>query len=144
MKKRVQNYDFQEVLGSGQFGNVYRAVNTTDGKTYAIKQVSRNSFVQNPRLSDFSNNEQLALQKIDNKNVVKLYEILETVNNVYFVYEYCNQGTLDDLLTLRGYLPENEVLNILNQILHGMQSLIQLNIMHRDLKPQVIKYYIYF
>jgi serine/threonine protein kinase len=31
--------------------------------------------------------------------------MLKTVNNFYFVYEYCNGGTLEKLLKERGALP---------------------------------------
>lgn len=38
----------------------------------------------------------------------KIYECLETQNNIYIVLEFCNQGTLMDKLKKQKKLPENE------------------------------------
>jgi serine/threonine protein kinase len=34
----------------------------------------------------------------DSEFIVKYYEMLKTKNNYYFVYEYCNGGTLLDAI----------------------------------------------
>jgi hypothetical protein len=34
------------------------------------------------------------------------YEIIRTTNNCYFVYEYCEGGTLDDLMKKKIKIPE--------------------------------------
>ena len=38
--------------------------------------------------------------------------MLRTSNNVYMVYEFCNGGTLEELIKSKKYLSENESLNI--------------------------------
>lgn len=61
--------------------------------------------------------------------------MLKTVNNFYFVYEYCNGGTLEKLLKERGALPEKTALAFYAQIVEALRVLNKHNIMHRDLKP---------
>ncbi len=53
---------------------------------------------KNPKLSNFVENEVKILTQIENEYVVKLYDVLRTSNNLYFVYEFCEGGTLEDLL----------------------------------------------
>ena len=62
--------------------------------------------------------------------------MLKTVNNFYFVYEFCNGGTLEKQLKERGTLPEKTALNYFSQIVSAFKILNKHNIMHRDLKPE--------
>ncbi len=64
--------------------------------------------------------------------------MLKTTNNFYFVYEYCNGGTLDVLIKREGAFPEKKALEYLRQILEAFRILSKHNIMHRDLKPDNI------
>ena len=66
---------------------------------------------------------------------MKFIEILKTANNYYFVYEFCNGGTLEKMLHTHGRLPEKKALIYLRDLLSAFKSLSQMNIMHRDLKP---------
>ncbi len=66
--------------------------------------------------------------------------MLKTTNNFYFIYEYCNGGTLDQRLQKKRDvgLGERESLLIFSQLLQAFQTLNKYNIMHRDLKPDNI------
>ena len=43
--------------------------------------------------------------------------MLKTSNNFYFVYDYCNGGTLEHKLKHDNHLPEKEALKIFRQLL---------------------------
>ena len=64
--------------------------------------------------------------------------MLGTQNNYYFVYEFCNGGTLDKLLKKEGKLQEAKAMSIFRQILDAFKVLHKSRIMHRDLKPDNI------
>ncbi len=64
--------------------------------------------------------------------------MLRTTHNVYLVYEFCNGGTLEELIKKKKMLSENESLLIFKQILHAFKELFSENILHRDLKPSNI------
>ena len=61
--------------------------------------------------------------------------MLKTANNFYFVYEYCNGGTLDKMMQKEGPLPEKRALFFFKQIVEAFKILSRSNIMHRDIKP---------
>ena len=61
----------------------------------AAKVINVKKFKENPKLEECTLNEIEVLSKIDCPYIVKFLEILKTVNNYYFFYEYCNGGTLD-------------------------------------------------
>ena len=64
--------------------------------------------------------------------------MLKTVNNFYFVYEYCNGGTLEKVLKKSGSLGERQSLIYFKQLINGFKLLAEHNIMHRDIKPENI------
>ena len=42
-----------------------------------------------------------ALKKLNHTNIMKCYDIYNTVNNCYIITEFCNEGDLENLLKRR-------------------------------------------
>lgn len=70
MSKVVENYVLQDIIGSGQYGKVYKAQNLDNNEIVAIKSISMSKFREIPKLEEFTNNEIKTLSKMDNPNVV--------------------------------------------------------------------------
>ena len=136
--KLVDNYKLETLIGTGEFGKVYKSVDTNTGFYYAIKSVNKSFFATHPKLKEFTANEIHSLTRINNPNVIKFIELIKTENNYYFIYEYCNGGTLEDLILSNGYLTEEMSRNILTQLINGLDAVNKNCILHRDLKPQNI------
>lgn len=94
-----------------------------------------------PKLSEFTSNEISILTKISSSHIIKFIEMLRTMNNYYLVYEYCNGGTLAQLLEKRKILKEPEALKIFAQMVEAFRVLVKENILHRDLKPTNILFH---
>lgn len=83
------------------------------------------------------------MKKIDNKNIVKLIDVIQSVNNTYIITEYCNGGDLREYLKKKRYfikilfrqLSEADSLLIFKDLLLGIKSLLKIGIIHRDIKP---------
>lgn len=133
--KVIEDYTLQELLGEGQYGKVYKALNLRTNNLVAIKVVKVDKFAEVPKLEEFTMNEIQTLARINNPYIIKFLEMLKTKNHYYFVYEYCNGGTLEDIINSQRTLPEHEALKIFKQILAAFTSIVGNNIMHRDLKP---------
>jgi len=139
--KVVDNYVLMNVLGSGQFGDVYKAKRMDKEEFYAVKAISKDKLDNVPRLHEMTKDEVEILSKIKNPNVIRLYETLKTANNLYIVYELCNGGTLEELLDKKKFLPEKEAFQIFRQLLSGCKPIVKQNILHRDLKPSNILFH---
>ncbi|EAS03183.1 Serine/Threonine kinase domain protein (macronuclear) [Tetrahymena thermophila SB210] len=133
--KVIEDYTLHEALGSGQYGKVYKALNVRTNSLVAIKAVKVEKFKEVPKLEEFTMNEIQTLARINNPYIVKFIEMLKTKNHYYFVYEYCNGGTLEDIINNQKTLPEHEALKIFKQLVAAFTSIVKNNIMHRDLKP---------
>jgi serine/threonine-protein kinase ULK/ATG1 len=113
MSKVIENYILQEVVGSGQYGKVYKARNMKTDGIVAIKVVKLEKFREIPKLHEFTMNEIQTLSKIENPNVVKFLEMLKTSNNMYLIYEFCNGGTLEQQINRKKFLSDAEGFKIL-------------------------------
>jgi len=138
MHKIVENYVLYESIGAGQYGKVFRAKNTQTNETVAVKTIPLHKFAQVPKLEEFTANEIKTLGRINNPNVVRFIEMMKTVNNMYLVYEFCEGGTLEDIIQRRRFIAEAESLNIFSQLLNAFKAIYKENILHRDLKPSNI------
>jgi len=132
------NYLTLNVIGSGQFGDVYKAKKVDTDEFVAFKSIELQLFDNVERLHEMAENETQILSKIKNPNVVKFVEMIKTSTHIYTVYELCTGGTLEEILDKKRYLPEKEALQIFRQLLNGFRPLVSMNIMHRDIKPSNI------
>lgn len=118
------------------YSTVYKAINMKNKQEVAIKMVKADKFKQFPKLEEGTFNEINILTNLEPcQHIIKYFDMLKTVNNFYFVYEYCNGGTLEKLLKEKGSLPEKVALTYFAQIVEAFRVLNKHNIMHRDLKP---------
>ena len=98
-------------------------------------------FRQSKNLDKFAKNEINSLKKlnkVNNPNIIKFYEILRSKNNTYFVYEFCNGGTLETQMKKKKKYNEKEALKIFSELLCAMKTLRKFKIIHRDIKPENI------
>lgn len=138
--KVINSYLFEEALGSGSFGSVYRA--SKDGCLYAAKVLAETYI-----LEEFKNEENritreiAALKTVRGKNLIRYHDdfFFENefgINEYVIVMEYFSGETL------RNYLKKDAELDVLIEIfikiLEGVKELHNLSIdgngiIHRDL-----------
>lgn len=75
------------------------------------------------------------MKALTHPNIVQLFDVKKSANNIYLFQELCDKGSLEDVLSSRRKLPEAEVLVITKQIVKGYKYLHDNKIIHRDLKP---------
>jgi serine/threonine-protein kinase ULK/ATG1 len=75
------------------------------------------------------------MKKVSHDNIVQLYDIYQTANNMYIVTELCRDGDLYRLLQRRRKIAEAEAKMYLRDIMNGAKYLHKNGIIHRDLKP---------
>lgn len=70
-------------------------------------------------------------------NIIRLYEVIETSNEIILIMEYAPGGELYDIIC-KGRLCEDESRRIFQQIIFGLEYLHTHQVAHRDLKPENI------
>lgn len=135
MQKQVGNYLLIGELGKGQFGSVFKGLDTSDNnKEYAVKQVSRSKVESSPVIMKLFRSEIEVMRIIDHPNLLKLKDYLETSSNFYVVVQYCKDGDMEKFLTKVGKISEEQAVFYLKQIAAGFFYMVKKKIMHRDFK----------
>ena len=139
--KTIDNYSFEEILGSGQYGKVYKARHQQTSEFFAIKSIKK-ALLQKFKLDGMVHNEVSTLKSISHPHIVKLIALKQTETHYYFIYEYCNGGTLETYMKNHSSLiPQLEVQKYIIQLLSAFQTLNSLSIAHRDVKPSNILFH---
>ena len=132
------SYYLGKTLGQGTFGKVKLAIHIITGEKIAIKIINKEKLVNIESNIQNVKKEISILKKLIHKNIIQLYEVMESKNNLYIVMEYCENKELFDYIVKKGKLSEEESCIIFQQIINGVHYLHQQGICHRDLKPENI------
>ena len=71
------------------------------------------------------------LQMVRHKNIVQLFEVMETENSYYLVTELCKGGDLMDRICNRRRLEEKETRRYIRQIISAIDHLHKAGVIHR-------------
>ena len=63
--------------------------------------------------------EVLLLRLIKSPYIVKIHDILKSKNSFYMILDYCNGGSLQDLMDRKKFLSEKEAHYLVKQIVEG-------------------------
>ena len=138
-------YQILELIGKGGYSEVYKAYDTYDHKFIACKLIQLNeNWPQEIKQSYIKHTirENLILQNLNHKKIVKLYDTLEINDNSFCnILEYCSGPDLSLYIRKNGGSISEQIAKII--ITQILQALIYLNnltkkIIHYDLKPENI------
>lgn len=147
-KRFIKDFISISEIGSGGFGQVFKAQHRLDGKTYVIKRVKYDREKKAER-------EVKALAELDHPNIVHYYNCWvgndydpeESINLsrsktdcLFIQMEFCNKGTLEQWIdNRRGQETDKQLsLEFFEQITTGVDYIHSKELIHRDLKPSNI------
>ena len=134
----IGEYSLEKRIGKGAFSEVYRTQKLGDNTIYATKKVQKETLT-NEKVKGYFNNEIFILKNISHPNIIKLYEIKESLNTYFLIFEYCNGGSLMQCLDKykkKNYepFPQEIVQHFMRQIVEGLRYIHNMKILHRDIK----------
>ncbi|KAJ1622112.1 kinase-like domain-containing protein [Pavlovales sp. CCMP2436] len=139
----LRAYELHEELGKGAFAVVRRGVHRQTGEHFAIKVIAKKRLLGPGATPSAEEKEKVLreakiLKRMKHEHVVKLYDVIETHDNLYLVMELVNGGELFDDLCNHGAFPEQQARELTAQLLSALGYLHAQGIAHRDLKPENI------
>ena len=129
---QVPGYKLDRLLGQGAFGQVWVGTNLNTGRTVAVKFYLHRSGVNWSLLTREVKN---LVSMAGNRLIVQVLEVGWDAEPPYYVMEYLESGSLDDLIRKRGAMPVSQAVAIFADIARGLNHSHGKGVLHCDLKP---------
>ncbi|KAL1733487.1 hypothetical protein EV714DRAFT_204640 [Schizophyllum commune] len=130
--RTLNDYQLGDSLGKGAFGQVYRALNWATGETVAIKEITLSN-IPKAELGEIMSEIDL-LKNLNHPNIVKYKGFVKEREYLYIILEFCENGSLHNIIKRFGKFPENLVAVYIAQVLEGLVYLHEQGVIHRDIK----------
>jgi len=127
----IPGYEQERFLGRGAFGEVWVAIDSNNGRKVAIKYYHRRGGLD---WSLLSREVEKLRYLFGDRHVVQLLQVGWESDPPYYVMEYMEYGSLEDLLR-EATLPIERALTMFKEIATGLVHAHGKGILHCDLKP---------
>ncbi len=130
---KVGEYILEERLGTGGFGEVWKASHPVlSGEMAAVKIPTDPAFIENLK------REGVILAGLAGEHIVEIKGLDPCANPPYMTMEYVSGKSLRQILSERKKLPVRDAVDILLQALDGLAFAHGRNVVHHDIKPENI------
>ncbi len=127
---RINNYIVEELVGTGSFGQVWKAKHHIFDEVVAVKIPTDPQYVQNLR------REGVAVHGLRHENVVRALDMDPYATPPYLIMEYLDGPSLRKVIDAHPKgLPQQSTVNILRGVLAALSVAHRAGLIHRDIKP---------
>ena len=136
-KLTIFDYESLSIIGRGAFGEVHVCRNKKTNEIVAIKKIKKSVLLQKNQIKH-TKDEQDFLSKIKSNWIVELKYSFQEGDFLFLIMEFLQGGDLMNLLITKDTLNEEEAKFYLCEIILAIESIHNLNCIHRDIKPDNI------
>jgi len=131
---RLGKYKLLGQIGKGGMSSVYLAEHEGLKRRVAIKVLPQNR-VNDASYLDRFKLEAVSLAKLDDPNIVRVYDIENEGNIHYIVMEYVAGQDLHQVVSQNGPMDFDMAADYIAQVANGLQHAHEMGLVHRDIKP---------
>lgn len=139
MTGRVFNnrYQITERIGIGGMAEVFRAQDNVLGRMVAVKTMLP-QYAADPTFTQRFKQEAAAAANLQSPYIVNVYDWGQDEGTYYIVMEFVRGSDLKTAINQRGAINQRKVAEIGSQVCQALTVAHNLDIIHRDIKPQNI------
>ena len=128
-------YVLEEPIAHGGMAAVWKARDEVLARFVALK-ILNEGLSEDPSFLERFRTEALAAARLSHPNVVQTFDTgLDEAGRHFIVMEYCQGGTLADLVAREGPLPPGRAVAITGHICDALAYAHRHGVVHRDIKP---------
>jgi beta-lactam-binding protein with PASTA domain/tRNA A-37 threonylcarbamoyl transferase component Bud32 len=127
-------YRLEARLGAGGMAEVFRGHDMVLDRPVAIKVLSER-FASDPSFVDRFRREARAAARLNDRNVVSVFDSGADDGTNFIVMEYIEGRTLADFLAGGGKLPPDKAAELVEHVCDGLAAAHAQGVVHRDIKP---------
>ncbi|MGM0441810.1 MAG: serine/threonine-protein kinase [Elusimicrobiota bacterium] len=125
-------YKVLSLPAEAELSNVYRCKDQKEKRTVALRIINNKADIQK-----FKHSAAL-LKKLDHPNILKIFNFKFSEKICYQVEEFIDGQPLKNTISSKTDLTMVTIIDIVNQILDGIEYLHSLNIIHQNINPRNI------
>ncbi|PLB37821.1 putative serine/threonine protein kinase [Aspergillus candidus] len=143
-KTEMPPYEFEELIGKGSYGRVYKGHQLPSRQVVAIKVMDVDTLdyktlrdFKDDSIKEFIHETKVMKQVKDSgaKNINELIEAISIHSQLWLVCEYCPGGSVRTLMRATGdRLDEKFIIPIARELAAGLRAIHNAGIIHRDIK----------
>lgn len=130
----LDGYRVVREIHASSTSQLYQAEDIKTGQAVVIKTPSVN-FEDDPAYLERFQLEEWIGRRIDNPHVVRTVEPVQGRQWLYYLLEYVEGSTLEQMLDDNGPLDLHTLRQLVPQIISGLRAFHRLDMLHQDLKP---------
>jgi WD40 repeat protein/serine/threonine protein kinase len=131
--RNIKGYQLLERIGTGGFGAVYKANQSTIGREVAIKIILPH-FANHPDFIRRFETEAQLVARLEHLHIVPLFDYWRDPTGAYLVMRWLRGGSLREALETKAFEVEAAAL-LLDQIAAALSVAHRNHVIHRDIKP---------
>lgn len=146
-------YRIEQSIGQGGFGITYLALQTSLGRRVAIKEFFMKDFCQRvgettlvqtvtnsstetvTRFREKFAKEARNIAQLNHPNIVRVIDIFDENDTVYYAMDYAQGGSLSDKLKAHGPFSEEQAIRFLMPVANALGYIHSRQMAHLDVKP---------
>jgi len=136
--RRLGKYELHTLIGEGAMGIVWKAYDTVLRRYVALKLLSSH-FRKTKEMQERFLREARAAGAIQHPNIVTVYDLGEAEGQLFIAMELVEGRDLSDVITLREPMALERKLDLVIEVLDGLQFAHQRGVIHRDVKPSNVR-----